>query len=93
MLRHRSHQEETTLFGFGQPRHHNFIRDSSPHIDRESRSSREEYFPGLSSLLAECETMTNLKFHGLLELSCAVLGFEVGEIWQVKNYQNGTLCF
>ena len=37
------------------------------------------------------DVMSELKFHGLLELACSVLGFEVGEIWQVKNHDDGKL--
>lgn len=33
--------------------------------------------------------MGEMKFRGLLELSCSVLGFEVGEVWQVKNFKQG----
>mmetsp|Transcript_353 Transcript_353/g.843 ORF Transcript_353/g.843 Transcript_353/m.843 type:complete len:1183 (-) Transcript_353:2064-5612(-) len=32
--------------------------------------------------------MTDKKFHGLLELACSVMEFEVGEIWLVKNHED-----
>ena len=33
--------------------------------------------------------MSDKKFHGALELACAALGFEVGEVWSVKNHKDG----